>query len=190
MVIRICPVPKFVVGTLRPHGYNNALCEKISELGGIGLDLPTFEIIPCSLSPTEITLLKNLTPHDWILATSQHVAQTLSGLHMHAPIVAIGQATACALQPYTTQSCYAPAIAKSEALLTYLGTQTIAPDAQIIILSGNEGRDLIINTLRTASYHVTKIICYNRRFRAWSTDEIQQLQTTPPNAWIAFSTRK
>ncbi|OGT64839.1 MAG: hypothetical protein A3J38_08210, partial [Gammaproteobacteria bacterium RIFCSPHIGHO2_12_FULL_45_9] len=154
---------------------------------GMGLDLPTFDILPCPLTPTETVLLHTLTPDDWLIATSQHVAASLPLPLPATQRLAIGRQTATTLHTYTTLSWPTPPQAHSEALLTYLRTQTIAHHARIILLSGEGGRDIIQHTLQAAGYDVQKWICYQRQFRLWSPEAVQQLHQTPPHVWLAFS---
>lgn len=106
-------------------------------------------------------LIEDLTQSDIVIAVSQyavHWAQhSLEMSHQHFPSTptyfAIGNKTALLLQQYTQQTVFAPKISDSEHLLD-LPALKLVKNKRILILRGNNGRELIYQTLQQRDANV------------------------------------
>jgi uroporphyrinogen-III synthase len=152
----------------RPALQAEALSNALSALGGQVTRLPALDITPCEYSLPE-------THYDLLIFISGNAVrfgQAVLGAQPQARIAAVGTSTAQALLDLGYQVDVTPQqAANSEALLDHPLLQ--APPAQILIVRGVGGRDLLRDTLIERGSAVEVLEVYRR---APSQPDGQQLQ--------------
>jgi uroporphyrinogen-III synthase len=149
----------------RPVHLAKATSDKITEAGGIPIELPLITI--------------KATPSDWIqtcpaLSTMQHmIFISPNAVHYffktspshpwprHLKYYALGTGTQAALQKQNRLNAILPTHPDSEHLLMLDDLQTIQ-DQNILLIKGTGGRKLIENTLTRRGAHIIPIEVYQR----------------------------
>ncbi len=156
----------------RPQPQNDALCEAIHEAGGRALSFPTIRIMPPSNSLLLNQQIEKIDQYHWVIFTSRHaVEQSAPFIYAKWPvfpqntqIAVIGQATALAVKTaHLPQAIYPEFDWRSEGLLALPQFQKITQQ-KIAIITGENGRTVLIDTLKKRKAIVTNIIAYQRTF--------------------------
>ena len=158
----------------RPQQQAHNLCNLIQKQGGMTLLLPTLDIIPLAVATQQIP-----TDVDKVVFVSANAvnygAQYLTTLQPKH-IFAIGKKTAQILQKTIQQPVtIAPEPYNSEALLQRIELQDLT-NQKITIIRGQDGRDLLANTLRQRGAHVSYLNVYQRRQPVVDTTWLQHQQ--------------
>lgn len=167
----------------RPRGQEKALCEKISELGGLPVPFPVIEIADPDNTASLNKAIYNIFDYDIAIFIS---ANAVSKLHQHLPelpenlkIAAIGQATAKMLTAtYREPDIVGPSPYNSEALLAADDMQAV-DEKQIIIFRGEGGRNLLAERLQERGAWVDYADCYQRAVPHVSTYDLDLLWQAP-----------
>lgn len=165
----------------RPSKQGTALSQSIRAAGGLPIDLPALLIEP--------------TPNEWLthlppLASIKHAlfisANAVDYFFAHlkrsinAPwpnsiqVIAMGEATAAALDKHGIPVHQVPTISDSEHLLTLDALQQIR-DKTVLLVKGIGGRTLITETLRARGAHLISLDVYQSRPPQFNRAEINSL---------------
>lgn len=170
----------------RPSAQAQNLCNKIRVLGGNPLLLPTIEIIAAPAQPATHAAIAKLAAYDLAIFISPNAVQHAAAyFQQHCPVwpaatkvAAIGASTAQALNTLgiNVDFCPAPHFT-SEGLLAIPFLQTIA-GKKILLFRGNDGRDLLANTLRARGAQLTEVIVYQRTLPSFAKSTLTALWQT------------
>lgn len=160
------------VGVLvtRPAEQANGLCRLIGEAGGEAIPCPLLEIVPSARVPEARKKFAVLDETDWLVFVSANAvryAQTvwddgIMRISARPRIAAIGRATAKALHEAGFHvDAVAPPPFDSEAALT-LGEFRDVAGQRILLVRGEGGRELLVDTLRTRGAQVEIAEVYRR----------------------------
>lgn len=153
----------------RPEPQADGLCRLIEQHGGKPIRCPTLHIRPPHDPAAAQAALDHLATADLAIFTSVNaVAGILPWLQSHGgwparlELAAIGQATARALRQHGATTILQPAAGfTSEALLELPRCQQVA-DQRIVLVCGEGGRTLLVDTLRARGVHLIRAEVYRR----------------------------
>lgn len=142
----------------RPSHQSELLCELINSNGGEAVRLPVIDIVENNWQ------IDDFNDFDIaIFISSNAVEYTLSKINLSTKLqlFAVGKTTAKTMQKYGLKSLCPPPPFNSEALLSMPQLQNIT-DKKIGIFRGEDGRELLANTLRQREAEVKYISVYRR----------------------------
>lgn len=153
----------------RPNPGGENLCAFLQQKDVNALHFPTIEIEPL----LDFHQSKNAVAHffkaDWLIFTSPHAVWTVMPMftkiyvkdNQVARFAAIGEGTRSALAAYGIENIHVPDDWNSERLLALSTFQSVS-NQKIIIIKGQEGRDLLQKTFERRGAIVTNLIAYRR----------------------------
>ena len=151
----------------RPQHQAQELSHMIQTAGGIAVELPTIEIQGLALDWLNAlpTLSKLQTA---IFLSPNAVIHFFAGLKTQSitwpadlPCIAMGQGTAATLAAQKVIQITTPNIADSEHLLALPALQNIK-DQSILLISGEQGRSLVSNTVLSRGAKLINLVVYRR----------------------------
>ena len=146
----------------RPTQQAHAFCDLITNLGGNTLLFPTIEIEPREhgdLTITDVDILVVTSSN--AVAHGRAELEKLARLASPPKVIAVGDATAKALQQAGYLVDHVPAVAGSEGVLS-LDIMHDPAMRSVVILRGLGGRNLLPETLAERGMRVTIIEIYRR----------------------------
>jgi len=154
---------------IRPAHQAQSLAQQIEQAGGEAILLPTIEIAAPADPAAFERLLSRLDEFDLAIFVSPNAVRAVlaglarrGGLPPGLQLAAVGQATAQALRAAGAAQVLAPAERfDSEGLLALLPAGQVA-GKRILILRGNNGRELLGDTLAARGARVSHVECYRR----------------------------
>lgn len=164
----------------RPAEQAKRLSQAIEAAGGIAIECPALVISP--KEKTWLSKLPNLNNVDQAIFISANAVdccfKTLIIENLIWPasiqIIAVGEATAAALSRYSLEADLIPAIADSENLLQ-LGDLQDIHNKTILLFKGEEGRELIAETLQARGANIHLIEVYKRQMPKPNPQQIRFL---------------
>ncbi|MCL7462729.1 uroporphyrinogen-III synthase [Pseudomonas sp. NW5] len=156
----------------RPAEDCAALAQTLAAQGIFGHCLPLLAIEPLAETPEQRSLLLDLDRYDAVIAVSKPAARLgLELLDRYWPQpparqrwFAVGPATGALLEAYGLDAHWPEHGDNSEALLALPAVQALLnmPDAQVLILRGDSGRDWLAAQLRARGVRVDFLPLYRR----------------------------
>jgi uroporphyrinogen-III synthase len=153
----------------RPSPAGDALCQLIKMHGGEAFHLPTIEIVPPENQSEFNQHLNDVCQHDWLVFISpQAVYAIQDALKKRYPalspikIAAIGEGTAQALQQAGLHVTLYPKTAWNSEGLLALPEMNQVKQKKIMIVRGQDGRELLAETLAQRGAIITHLIAYRR----------------------------
>ena len=164
----------------RPAEESAALATVLSDVGIYSSSLPLLDIEPLPITPDQQALLRDLGRYCAVIVVSKPSARlALQQLDRHwseVPWFSVGAATAQVLadQGYTVH--YPHTGDDSEALLELpaLREAIARPDARVLILRGEGGRELLAERLRERGASVDYLELYRRFLPTYDTGVLMQ----------------
>ncbi len=156
----------------RPSHQANALAEPLRHLGAEVIEVPTIEIHPSgSLAPLDNALIK-IDHYDTLILTSVNGVEVLFersnrlGLPIegmqHLLVVAIGPATAAAIQSQGLEVSIVPEKYVAESVIEALRGR-ISNDSRVLLVRAKVARDVLPDELRRAGAKVDVIEAYETK---------------------------
>lgn len=172
-------LPLAGVGVLvtRPEHQADELANAIEQMGGTAIRFPTLRIEGLD-AVTVSTAAEHLPEPDIVIFVSSNAVRF--GLHVagQARIAVIGEATAAAVSAAgRSVDIMASNGFDSEHLLAAAGFAKVS-GKNITIIRGQEGRELLAETLRERGAHVSYLGVYQRSMATHSADETAALVRT------------
>lgn len=166
---------KLTILNTRPPHQSQSLTQAIETVGASVLHLPLFNIEPISFSPRDLKHFSHL------IFQSQNAVAAFLKIQKNIPdfmsIIAIGSATQRALQEAGYAHVLIPDYFSSEGVLAMPAMQHVH-NKTFLIVSGENPKPLLRNTLRERGAHITVCECYRRVSIAHNMKIIfDQLQT-------------
>jgi uroporphyrinogen-III synthase len=157
----------------RPLEQSLLLVEAIEREGGQCLMLPSVEIVP--VFPKNQEIYPNIQSHYWIFLSQYAVKVWVSQYHFFAAkiapkIIAIGKATATALQKANISVNLIPEESSSEGILHLLDFQSLEGKT-VTIFRGKSGRTLLDDTLIQRGALVNEVVLYERLIPTWTPQD-------------------
>lgn len=151
----------------RPLNQARALSQEIEDAGGISIECPALEIRP--KAKTWFAKLPDLTKVNkaiFISANAVNYFFTILKQEKYQwpstiKLIAVGEATAAALQKQGVRADFIPTRADSETLLN-LPTLQKPKDELILLIKGEQGRNLIAETLKARGAQLHSCEVYKR----------------------------
>ena len=164
----------------RPAEESAALATVLSDVGIYSSSLPLLDIEPLPITPDQQALLRDLGRYCAVIVVSKPAArlalQQLDRQWSEMPWFSVGAATAQVLadQGYTVH--YPHTGDDSEALLELpaLREAIARPDARVLILRGEGGRELLAERLRERGASVDYLELYRRFLPTYDTGVLMQ----------------
>jgi len=164
----------------RPAEESAALATVLSDVGIYSSSLPLLDIEPLPITPDQQALLRDLGRYCAVIVVSKPAArlalQQLDRQWSEMPWFSVGAATAQVLadQGYTVH--YPDTGDDSEALLELpaLREAIARPDARVLILRGEGGRELLAERLRERGASVDYLELYRRFLPTYDAGELMQ----------------
>lgn len=149
----------------RPAHQADGLCQRLEAEGAEAAKLPLFEIEPIGEAVLHAQWLAEAQNYDGWIFTSTNAVRLAAELHAGPwpTSYAVGAATASALEALKRSSVIAPeAGSSSEALLDRPELATVTGQ-RFLIVTGEDGRDLLQTTLEARGATVETLPLYRRR---------------------------
>ena len=171
----------------RPENQGESLSAEINKYGGIAIHYPVLEIVPLSLSDTELRqqakqLILDLDLYHHVIFISTNAVafgvdwiddywpQLPVGIQWHA----IGGATAKSMIDRGLDSVIPTVAMNSEALLQLLDLQRMA-EKKVLIVRGVGGREYLAEQLKQYGARVDYLECYQRRIPDKPSGELAKI---------------
>lgn len=146
----------------RPAGKADYLLAALDEAGTGYLYQPLITTAQVSISPHDVQQLQQADAIVFVSVSAVScLQQQLDGTLLKAPLYAVGQTTASALQRWLGREVSVPEDQRSEGLLTLPKLQQVA-GKQIVVVRGNAGRELIKQGLTARGASVRYVQSYKR----------------------------
>ncbi len=141
----------------RPAHQADGLSQLIKNKGGFVFNLPVFEIQPVQCN------VDNLDEFNFVIFLSANAV--INFFQKHVPVdvraIAIGPATKSALEKIGIKNILLPSQFNSEGILLMPDMQSVK-NKKIAIISGENSKPLLYETLKKRDAAVNSIICYRR----------------------------
>ena len=178
----------------RPAEESAALAATLSEAGIFSSSLPLLDIEPIPVTPEQQAILRDLGRYCAVIVVSKPAArlalQQLDQAWPHLRWFSVGAATAQVLADHGLDVQYPQTGDDSEALLQLpaLREAIARPDARVLILRGEGGRELLAERLREQGASVDYLELYRRFLPAYDTDVLtQRIQLERLNGLVVSS---
>lgn len=147
----------------RPSPAGEHLCEKIEQLGGSTVFLPTLEFaLPSQAVPT----LKNTDAYDWVIFISPRAVEyglpTFRAIATTTRIAAVGEGTAACLQAAGLNDVVYPRDHRTSEGLLNLPVFSQMEQQTVLLVRGEGGRDHLGKTLAARGAVVLELPVYRR----------------------------
>jgi uroporphyrinogen-III synthase len=178
-MISALPLAGLKIVVTRPREQAKLLVQEITRLGGTCIQLPLLEITPL----VDDTYLKSVIArlHEFDLAIfispnavhfGMEAIHSAGGLPASLRVATIGSSSAKALHELGASNIIAPKEQfDSESLLAVPELLTVA-GKKIVIFRGENGRELLGDTLKSRGAFVENVACYQRRKTAHDMTEL------------------
>jgi uroporphyrinogen-III synthase len=163
-----------VVLVTRPQHQAHGLCEMITHAGGEAIAFPTLDILPI-----EVGEFTGLDRQDMIIFVSQNAVMYFGDKYKNQLAdnvinIAVGASTAQCMQEHGFEYVLqAPAPAGTESLLTMPELTDVA-GKQILIVRGQNGRELLADTLTERGAKIRYIEVYQRALPSPTQEMLEQ----------------
>ncbi len=178
----------------RPAEESTALAVSLSEAGIFSSSLPLLDIEPLPITSEQQAVLHDLGRYCAVIVVSKPAArqavQQLTQAWPHLPWFSVGAATAQVLADHGLDVHYPPVGDDSEALLQLpaLREAIARPDARVLILRGEGGRELLAQRLREQGASVDYLELYRRLLPAYAAGVLtQRIQLERLNGLVVSS---
>ncbi|WP_456026028.1 uroporphyrinogen-III synthase [Pseudomonas capeferrum] len=164
----------------RPAEETTALAATLSEAGIFSSSLPLLAIQALSVTAEQQAVFSDLGRYSAVIVVSKPAArlalQQLDRRWPQLPWFSVGAATAQVLADHDLTVHYPQTGDDSEALLALpaLREAIARPDARVLILRGEGGRELLAERLREQGASVDYLELYRRTLPAYDTGELMQ----------------
>ncbi|WP_341521989.1 uroporphyrinogen-III synthase [Pseudomonas sp. G.S.17] len=167
----------------RPAEESAALAQTLADLGIFSSSLPLLEIEPVPLSPAQRSILDDLDHYSAVIVVSKPAARLglalLDELWPVPPIqpwFTVGEGTAQLLQEHNLDVSWPEQGDDSEALLDLPKLQhaVALPASRVLILRGEDGRELLAERLRQLGASVDYLPLYRRNLPQYSPSTLMQ----------------
>lgn len=163
------PLAGLNIVVTRPREQAATLAAGIAKLGGNCIQFPLLEITPLADDQPLRTLLARLSEFQLAIFISPNAVRygmeairSTGGLPGSMQIAAVGLSSAKALQDYGVKNVIAPQQRfDSEALLELPELQEVR-NKSVVIFRGDQGRELLADTLKLRGANVEYVTCYHR----------------------------
>ncbi len=156
----------------RPLAQAQPLAKQLEAIGWSSIIFPTIDIEPLNIEAELNALITSGQQFDSIIFTSANavthglplIQKFLLNIHHNKDqlkFIAVGRATASALQKMGIATVTTPEQFSSEGLLANSALLQVK-DSAIAIVTGKDGRTLLADTLRQRQARVTMLYCYQR----------------------------
>lgn len=181
----------------RPAEESALLASTLADAGVFSSSLPLLEIEPLPVTNAQRSLLANLDQYDAVIVVSKPAGRL--GLKLigeqwpHAPIqpwFTVGAGTAQVLQEYGLDVSWPEQGDDSEALLDLprLQQAIALPGTRVLIMRGEEGRELLAERLRGQGASVDYLELYKRKLPHYPVSTlIQRIEAERLNALVVSS---
>lgn len=155
------PLAGFGILVTRPQAQAAELIEAIQGAGGSAFHFPAIEIVPRKTIDIEHQLV-NAAPPDIAIFVSSNAVEFGQSYAANARVAAVGPTTAAALQSVGHDRVIAPDSGyDSESLLLHPALQDVR-GKHVLIVRGQDGRELLADTLRERGAEVSCLSVYDR----------------------------
>ncbi|NOX56514.1 MAG: uroporphyrinogen-III C-methyltransferase, partial [Planctomycetes bacterium] len=183
------------IGITRPLTQADATIERVVELGGQPVLLPTIEIRPPEDWAPVDRVLQRLGEYDWIVFTSANGVEGLFGRLWQTggdlrqvgrvQLAAIGPATADALERFHLRADLVPDAYRAEELAAVLKAHV--PGRRVLWARSTRARDVLPRELEAAGAHLDQCIVYQNVDREQLTPEELAMIEQGELDWIGLS---
>ncbi|WP_426116699.1 uroporphyrinogen-III synthase [Pseudomonas sp. DSP3-2-2] len=181
----------------RPAEESAALAQTLAELGIFSSSLPLLEIEPVPITPVQRSILDDLDHYSAVIVVSKPAARLglalLDELWPVPPIqpwFTVGEGTAQLLQEHNLDVSWPEQGDDSEALLDLprLQQAVALPGSRVLIMRGEDGRELLAERLRQLGASVVYLPLYRRNLPLYPPSTLmQRVQAERLNALVVSS---
>lgn len=154
----------------RPEPFGGELSQLFAVKGWRCHCIPTLEIIPCDLTLEEVA---SAAEADIIIFTSRYAVKYAPKINSAAEIIAVGASTQEELRLKGYDNVTVPEEFSSEGVLSLSQLQQPV-EKNVVIVTGEGGRELIENTVRLRGGYCWKLNVYRRISPAGAAVKIQR----------------
>jgi uroporphyrinogen III methyltransferase / synthase len=153
---------RFVV--TRPVGQNSRLKKLLEQKGAEVLELPLIEILPAEERNLVAETFAGIATYGWIVFTSANGAREFFKLFFRAfrdirsfgpmRIACVGDSTATVVRSYNLEVELIPTVSTAEDLAQTLVATDSLDSANVLVITGNRNRDILVNLLETLGHAI------------------------------------
>lgn len=143
----------------RSDSQSNRFRKSLEELGAEVLELPLIEILPAEDRKLVAETFAGIATYDWVVFTSANGAREFFKLFFRAfgdirsfgpmRVACVGEATASTVRAYHLEVELVPTISTAEDLAQSLIATDSLDNANVLVVTGNRNREILINLLET-----------------------------------------
>jgi uroporphyrinogen III methyltransferase/synthase len=153
---------RFVV--TRAVGQNSRLKKLLEQKGAEVLELPLIEILPAEERNLVAETFAGIATYGWIVFTSANGAREFFKLFFRAfgdirsfgpmRIACVGDSTASVVRSYNLEVELIPTVSTAEDLAQALVATDSLDSANVLVITGNRNRDILVNLLETLGHAI------------------------------------
>ncbi len=176
---------RFVV--TRSNEQNGILKSKLEELGSEVIELPLIKILPTEERKQVAEVLTGIATYEWVVFTSSNGAREFMRLFFKAfrdlrsfgpmRIACVGEATAAIFRNYKLEVELIPEVSTAENLAQSLIATESLDSANILVVSGNRNREVLVTMLETIGHAIVDVLS------VYETDFADVVNATDLNAY-------
>ena len=156
------------IAITRSTSQNSNMKSKLEELGAEVLELPLIEILPTEDRTLVAEAFSGIATYEWVIFTSANGAREFMRLFFLAyedirsfgpmRIACVGEATAAIFRAFHLDVELIPKVSTAENLAQELVATNSLDSANILVITGNRNREVLVNMLETVGHAIVDVL--------------------------------
>ena len=156
------------IALTRSSSQNSNMKRKLEKLGAEVLELPLIEILPTEDRTLVAEAFSGIATYEWVIFTSANGAREFMRLFFLAygdirsfgpmRIACVGEATAAIFRAYSLDVELIPKVSSAENLAQELVATDSLDSANILVITGNRNREVMVNILETVGHAIVDVL--------------------------------
>ena len=156
------------IAITRSTSQSSNMKSKLEKLGAEVLELPLIEILPTKDRKLVAEVFSGIATYEWVIFTSANGAREFMRLFFLAygdirsfgpmRIACIGEATAAIFRAYSLDVELIPKVSSAENLAQELVATDSLDSANILVITGNRNREVMVNMLETVGHAIVDVL--------------------------------
>lgn len=157
---------RFVI--TRPVSHDSSLKKQLEALGAEVLELPLIKILPSENRELVAETFAGIATYGWVVFTSANGAREFFKLFFRAygdirsfgpmRVACVGEATASVVRNYNLEVELIPPVSTAEDLAQSLVETDSLDSANVLVVTGNRNREILVNLLETVGHAIVDIV--------------------------------
>ena len=156
------------IAITRSKSQGSQMKQRLGELGAEVLELPLIEVVPTEDRKLVAEAFSGIATYEWIIFTSSNGAREFMRLFFLAfkdirsfgpmRIACVGEATASIFRAYNLEVELVPTVSTAENLAQELVATDSLDSANILVITGNRNREVLVNMLETVGHAIVDVL--------------------------------